>query len=178
MFLAPMVVAMIVWIAKSATFSLALLIPYLLFTTGIVFEVAQYDVSVVRIPYSIALSNDRIDLGASFTTDDIAARQYIIDNQLYPVYTDWYGAMFLCEKVPDEQVYWGWPQRPTEIVSSITPDDYVFLRSRNVDNNEWIDWNGIGTRAATPLDSKDFMQRDAVYRAGSATIIDKGIDKP
>jgi hypothetical protein len=40
-----------------------------------------------------------------------------------------------------------------------------------MDNNEWIDWNGIGTRAATPLDSKDFMQRDAVYQSGSAKIL-------
>ena len=178
LFLAPAVVAIVVRVMRHTTIALLLLMPYFLFTTGVVFEAAQYDVSVVRIPYSIALSNDRIDLGASFTADDIAARQYIIDNQLYPVYTDWYGAMFLYERIPNDKVYWGWPQRPTTEISNVTDNDYVYLRARSVADNAWVDWFGIGLRKSTPLDSKDFMARPAIFQSGSATIIDKGIDNP
>jgi uncharacterized membrane protein len=176
LFLAPVVVSALVQVVKRETIVLFIFIPYFAFTSGIMFEVAQYDVSVVHIPYSIALSNDRIDLGASITSDDLAARQYLIDNSLLPVYADWYGAMFLTERIPEEDVYWGWPQPPAQITSPVSSSDYVYLRSRNVDEGTWVDWTGIGTRGMTPLaeQDQDFATgRTVLFQSGGATILDR-----
>jgi hypothetical protein len=174
LFLAPVVVSALVQVVRRETIVLFIFIPYFSFTSGIMFEIAQYDVSVVRIPYSIALSNDRIDLGASITSDDLAARQYLIDNNLLPVYADWYGAMFLTERIPEEDVYWGWPQPPAQITSPVSSSDYVYLRSRNVDEGTWVDWTGIGTRGMTPLAEQDFATgRTVLFQSGGATILDR-----
>jgi len=177
LFLAPTVVAVVTRIVRRATITLLLFVPYFLLTTGIVFEAAQYDISLVRIPYSIALSNDRVDMGASFTQGDIAARQYIIDNELYPVYTDWYGAMFLTEQIPGEDVYWNWPQVPTGIVPDINSNDYVYLRARSMDDKLWTEWRGIGTRVFVPYSEAGIddvlSTRPELYRSGDAIVIDK-----
>lgn len=172
LFEAPLVVALLADVMRRETTVLFTLIPYFLFTSGIVFEVAQYDVSVVRIPYSIALSNDRLDLGASTTQDDIAVRQYIMDNKLYPVYTDWFGAMFLTECIPEDDVYWGWPQPPAVVTSTATPDDYVFMRSRNTSDGVWVEWSGIGTREMETVEEQDFGVRTVLYQSGSAAVLD------
>jgi len=178
LFLAPAVVAVVTRVVRRTTITLLLLVPYFLLTTGIVFEAAQYDISLVRIPYSIALSNDRIDMGASFTHGDVAARQYIIDNELYPVYTDWYGAMFLTEQIPEENVYWNWPQISTEIVPDINSSDYVYLRARSMEDGLWTEWCGIGTRMFVPYSEAGIddvlSSRTELYRSGDAVVIDKG----
>jgi len=52
-----------------------LLIPYMLFTTGVIFEATQEtDISNINVPYSIALSNDRIGFIGTYTDKDIAVR--------------------------------------------------------------------------------------------------------
>jgi uncharacterized membrane protein len=176
LFEAPLVVALLADVLRRETTVLFVFVPYFLFTSGIAFEVVQYDVSAVRIPYSIALSNDRIDLGASVTQDDLAARQFVIDNNLYPIFADFYGAMFLTERISEDDVYWGWPQPPAQVTSTIDSNDYVYLRSRNVDDGTWIDWTGPGTRSTTPIADMEFTEGRAVlFQCGGATILDKAV---
>jgi hypothetical protein len=173
LFLAPVVVSVAAQVVRRETIVLLAFVPYFAFTSGIIFEAAQYDVSVVRIPYSIALSNHRLDLGASMTKDDIAVRQYIMDNRLYPLYTDWFGAMFLTECIDEDDVYWGWPQPPAVVTSTATKEDYVFMRSRNVSDGIWVEWSGIGTREMETVAEQGFGMRTVLFQSGDALLLDK-----
>ncbi len=77
---------------------------YALFTLGIVFEVTQQDdISQVNMPYSLALSNSRLNINGAFTETDIEVRDIL--KQLWKeenisIRTDYNGYQFLIEQIP------------------------------------------------------------------------------
>ena len=124
--------------------TLCLLIPYFLFTSGLVCELTGYiDISNADIPYSVALSNHRVDLGGSLTHSDKVARDWAVDNERYPIYADWYGLLFLHERMGvgagDLDML------PTDL-SDLPDNCYIFLRERNAAEKSVILWSGIGLR--------------------------------
>lgn len=80
-------------IMYSAT--VAVVIIYYLFTSGVVFELIRGETKQVNLPYSIALSNQRLDIAGVFTSGDLKAAQSVIDNEIIAIYTDYHGAVLL-----------------------------------------------------------------------------------
>jgi len=145
--------------------TLCILIPYFLFTSGLVFEIAKAEVTGIEIPYSVALSDHRIDLGGSLEHDDEVVRDWIVGKNKFPVYADWYGLLFLEERygiVVDAAF-----QLPADL--EVCEGSYVFLRGRNVREGSVVLWTGVGERERFEIDLDDltpcFTCGDAgVYR--------------
>jgi len=117
---------------KPQVLVLCLLIPYFLFTSGVIFEVSgQEDISGVNIPYSIALSNQRIDLTEIPTANDIAVRDWAVSQNLGHMLTDIHGRLLFIEKV-----FLDWeveePALQLKLESNtFNQGDYIFLSERN-----------------------------------------------
>lgn len=120
--------------------TLCLLIPYFLFTSGCVFEAIKVkDISYVNIPYSIALSHERVEVGGVFTKNDMMARDWAVDHASGPIYADVYGVLLLAEKMPITlNASWtGWDTNYLLLSSLGVPDGaYIFLRERNEQRHE------------------------------------------
>jgi len=145
--------------------TVCVLIPYFMFTSGLVFEIANAEVTGVDIPYSVALSDHRIDLGGSLEHDDEVVRDWIVGSDKFPVYADWYGLLFLKERcgIAVDTVL----QLPSDL--EIPEGSYVFLRGRNVREQSVVVWTGVGQRERFEIDTEAlspcFTSGDAgVYR--------------
>lgn len=159
--LAPAIILGGVFVFRNArNLTLCLLIPYFLFTSGLVFEVTgQTDVSKVTIPFSVALSDHRIDLGGSLTRNDELVRSWILENLEGVVYADFFGSLFL-------QKY-----RSSHEVAKLSEDfkgGYVFLRERNVRDNKLVRWTGIGLRESVEFD----IEGKLLFRVGDAKVLE------
>jgi uncharacterized membrane protein len=81
--------------------TVGLLIPYFIFTSGAVFELSQSNsASSIDIPYSIALSHERVGVAAVFSENDMMVRDWAIENKIEPVFTDVNGMLFFTELMP------------------------------------------------------------------------------
>lgn len=195
--LSPLLVAGCLYFTRNLKVSvLALLIPYMLFTTGVVFEVAkETDVSRVNMPYSIPLSNHRVDLVGAFSDNDIAVRDWIADSEL-PVVADINGLLLLAEKanpsshrhtshtnlltalLPDD--WWGYIPRS---VAELPEGTYIFLTEHNMRTRTVLfkpDWyaqkdTASGMRQPYPFEFVGISDNmDVVYRQGDATVLRVG----
>jgi len=156
-------------VALRPKYLLVILVPYFLFTSGFVFEASkQPNVETPEVPYSVGLSDYRIDLGASFTEDDVKVRQYILDNNLFPLYSDVAGNNWIGEKVGLRgDINWALPKTGRPLYS-----DYVYVRSRNYQDGAFTVWWDVGLRRY--VDPKDFgidFDSNIVYQSGDARII-------
>jgi hypothetical protein len=143
----------------------AILILYFLFTSGFVFEATQQpNVEEPIIPYNIGLSDHRIDLGATYNEGDVKVRKYIVENGLFPVSSDFFGADFIGEKVGLRgDINWPLPNR----------GDYLYVRSRNMRDKAFTIWNGVGCRRqVTPEDLGIDWNKNIVYQSGDAKVLE------
>ena len=112
--------------------ALGVLIPYFLFNTGFIFEMARSELyNVVDTPSSIALSNYRIDMKGSNYREHVVNEWLpgVVDDKTQ-IYVDEYGklqrsiALFRRMEVfpPD--------------VTHIPENSYIYLRTWNIDKNE------------------------------------------
>jgi len=150
---------------------LAVLIPYFLFTSGLIFEATkQPSVEHITIPYSIGLSNYRMDLGGSFTREDFEVREYVVSNKLFPLYSDVFGAYFVEEKVgkrPD--ISRAFPKFSYELQKP----SYAFVRSRNMRDGSFTIWNGVGCRKyVRPEEYGIDPNKNIVYQVGDARVLE------
>jgi uncharacterized membrane protein len=113
---------------------LALLIPYYLFNTGLVFEVSGMKYAVGQIPTSIALSGYRLDL-PRFTYSEAIAGGWVRlhSGQDAKVYGDELGRLLLQDYVFTRAR--SLSQGDSEDISSHA---YLFLRAWNTQNNEFL----------------------------------------
>jgi uncharacterized membrane protein len=149
-----------------------IIIVYFLFASGFMFEITkQPNIETLTAPYSIGLSNYRMDLGASTTEDDIKVRDYIIDNNLFPIHSDVYGSYLIEERIG--------PQYPQGNVNLVIDKDtkkvtgFIFLRSRNVEDETFTVWTDIGMRSYRPYENY-FPENgvgEVIYRSGSSFLI-------
>jgi len=172
--LAPAFVVGGLWVCrKPQVLTLAVLIPYFLLTSGFIFEVTQQeDVSKPTIPYSIALSDHRIDLSATFTKNDIAVRDWIAENKTtFPLYGDQFGVLLVAEKIgqrPDINT-----KLPRTAGAKLDPPFYVFVRERNVWDNEFAVWSGVGCRRyVTPESYGIDIDENIIYQSGDARVLE------
>ncbi len=109
--------------------TVCLIIPYYLFTSGLVFEVTQQtDISQVNMPYAVSLSNHRIDMIGVFTSNDIAVRDWAFDNDLGWVYADTHSYLLLGERVIMDPY---WPLSKALNTGEFEGGRYIFLSERN-----------------------------------------------
>lgn len=139
LFLPIAIVLGMVIITKYWKVSLAVLaIVYFSFTSGVIFESLKLQPSEVVLPYSLALSHDRLDIGTKYTDTDIDAGEWLKNNADKPVYADIYGLLIIQENMGLIPLY---------LVSQEIPDDsYIFLRSYNNDTQSLTIWLGAGLR--------------------------------
>jgi len=158
-------------VALKPKYLLIVLIPYFLFTSGFVFEVTKQDtIEQITIPYSIGLSDHRIDLGATTTADDNEIVRYIVDNELFPVFADIHGANLIGEVIG----YRGDINRPLRQLG-IWPAEgsYIFIRSRNVEERYLTLWNGTGCRRfVDPAKYGVDWNENVVYQSGDARVLE------
>jgi len=155
-------------IALPPKYLLVVLIPYFLFTSGFVFEASQQpNIETVTTPYSVGLSNHRMDLGASTTKDDLIVRDYIISNKLFPVFSDLEGDILIGEEV-------GWRNDLNRYMQSGTPpwEGYIFVRSRNAQEGTFVEWVGIGCRRHVRFTDLGIdLNTNVLYQSGEARIL-------
>ncbi len=149
--------------------TLVVFIPYFLFNTGFIFEIAKQEYKPSEIPMSIALSSYRLDSASYNWQEEIALRwmpDKIADNN--SIYADRYGWVFLREKFFTEV---------DTIPSSgkVTKDAYIFLRTWNIKKQEIYMWWRV--KAVTKFHHKrldDMPQllegRGLIYHNGGAQI--------
>lgn len=127
----------------STVFSIVLLAFYAVFSHGIVFEVESVDsIDTFTIPYSIPMSNERLDVGGYYTPEDIKLAEAIHQKYLSPVYADIHGVLLL-------QEYYGTDYDAVKVIPydlTIPDDAYVFLRTYNVQHQTLTFWRGAGLR--------------------------------
>jgi uncharacterized membrane protein len=109
--------------------SLALIIPYFIFTSGAVFELSgSTDISRIDIPYSVPLSNHRVDMMGVFTTNDMKVRDWAVANNLATdMYADTHAQLLLWEKA---YTYWR-DLRGALKTGEFKTGNYIFLSERN-----------------------------------------------
>jgi len=146
--------------------AVVVVIPYLVFTTGIPFELAGHtNTDVVDLPYSVPLTNHRMDLGGSITEYDRAVADYIVVADIRPVYADHFGRLLLEEQVgfDDEVINLKWD------FEGVPSGSYLFLRERNVQDQSLTLWSGVGLRRCVPYTDNPGR---IVFSAGDAKLME------
>lgn len=126
--------------------ALAVLIPYFLFTLGIIYEITGMQVTdKIDVPYSIALSSYRLDLAGVFYWRDGAAAEWLAAkkaNDNIKVYADNHAGKLL--------YYAGFPEDPKNTGYLLSPqlsgfpsnalelqkDSYIYFSAWNMDKKE------------------------------------------
>ena len=145
---------------------LLILLPYFLFCSGLVYEVmGSNNISELNIPYSKGLSASRTDIAGVFTNSDIEVRDYIVENNLVPVYGDFNGTVLLIEKM-------GWEPFYLEDTPNTEPlnKSYLFLRSRNTVTNTFIYWSNVGLRKVDSIKPEILNNRSIVFQSGNSIV--------
>ncbi|MBT9151555.1 MAG: hypothetical protein DDT40_01751 [candidate division WS2 bacterium] len=143
------------------TLVLCLMVPYFLFTSGLMFEITgQESLNTITMPYSIALSDHRIDLGGGFTKNDELVRDWIIANGINHIYSDHYGTLFLYQ-------YLGSKVSPLPERGDLSEGAYVFLRERSIKDGIIVHWAGVGLRSHVKFDMND----NVIYQVGESKVV-------
>ena len=115
--------------------TLAVLIPYFLFTSGFIFEVTGHEViDKIDSPYSIALSSHRVDVGGVFNHQDGAGADWLwqrLDDE-DTVYTDLYGYLLLGYETGNHGQISSFPWD----ISQVPQDSYIYFRTWNTQRQE------------------------------------------
>lgn len=157
---------------------MGILLPYFLFTSGVVFEVSKCEeVGNINIPYSIALSHDRVEVNAVFEDSDLQARDYIIENGLKPIYADLYGVFLLDEDISWVQWRKDYGLFPLD-ASKVPSGAYIFLRDRNERKSALtfkplLDSSTSGMRVSYSYNKVglDKLEYDTVYKVGNTKVV-------
>jgi uncharacterized membrane protein len=173
---------------KPQILTLCLIIPYFLFTSGLVFEVTrQNDISNVDIPYSIALSHSRVDVAEVPTTNDIAVRDWAVSQNFGHMLADVHGRLLFCEKV-----WYDWELGSLEYYpiqefyyklenNAFKQGDLIFLSERNTTTRTVTfipDNNGVTSGTRTSYDftgfgfDKTIENNRILFRQGNALILE------
>lgn len=109
--------------------ALGLIIPYFAFTSGAMFELSKAsDISKIDMPYSVPLSNYRVDMTGVFTENDMKVRDWAVKNNLViDMYADTHSQLLLWEKA---YTYWR-DLREALNTGEFNTGDYIFLSERN-----------------------------------------------
>lgn len=137
---------------------------YFSFTSGLVFEALKLQPDTVNVPYSIAASQDRLDLGTKYSDDDIKCAEWLSQFDT-PVYADIYGLLIIQETLGLHPLYM--------LTENVTTDCFIFLRSYNQETQTITLWRGAGLREYVSYAEFDFSEWNIVFQSGNAVIMRK-----
>lgn len=155
---------------------LAILVPYFIFNSGLVFELSRSQTThFINIPYSIALSSYRVDLTTTFTKQDIVAGGWLssVDQGDYPICADHHSLKLFRWQL-------GFP--PDRICSlyydteEICSPSYIYLRTWNIQKRLLTSAFGYATRqsvsfADLPRLVSMMDKCNRIYNNGEAQIL-------
>jgi uncharacterized membrane protein len=154
--------------------ALGVLIPYFLFTSGFVFEVAKSEVTdVVDIPYSIALSSYRVDIAGVFNRRDGAGADWLVQRlgDEHIIYADVHSNKLLGDRTELRGRRIKFPENMGEL----PPDSYIYFRTWNIDKQEITFWTDIGLRRPVSFDKIGLTPiieaRNRIYDNGGAQVL-------
>jgi len=172
--------------------TVALLIPYFIFTSGVVFEISKTnDVATTNIPYSIVLSHERVSVAAVFTENDITVRDWAITSKIEPIFTDIDGMLLFSEYT--QYGSWHFISEDYSLIADgcaylpetaerLPAKGYIFLREWNTQHclvtfkPDWFNWHDttLGLRQSFPLSALGLGEllnkSKVVYRKGDAVV--------
>ena len=162
--------------------AIGLIIPYFLFTSGFIFEATQQtDISKVNMPYSVSLTHHRVDVVGVYTSNDIAVRDWGVDNDLGNIYADLPGSLLFSEKVEKVwHVNWRYFARALE-TDEWEPGKCIFLTERNSETRTLtfkpLKAKGtVGLREAYSYEEmgldKLIARCEVIYQLGNAYILE------
>jgi uncharacterized membrane protein len=148
--------------------TLVLLVPYFVFNSGIVFEVAKMEpVGFIDVPYSIPLSGHRVDIASVFTEEDVEAMDWLKAQFLQDrlaIYADTHGANLMVQRmgmnVKEGQFKYLW-----QMVDSDT--GYIFLREWNVGSGKLTLYRDYGTRQSYSIGDYEVVRE----KIGNGTVV-------
>ncbi len=143
--------------------TLILLVPYFIFNSGVVFELAKLEPrGFIDVPYSIALSGHRVDIASIFTEQDVEAMdwlkgQFLSENEsnYKMIYTDTHGGNLLVQRI-GSYIKEGEFKYLWQMLESDT--GYIFLRKWSVDNNKLTIYGDYGSRQSYSIDDYDVLK--------------------
>jgi len=145
---------------------------YFVFTSGAMFELTQQeDLSVPVVPYSIGLSNERVDAGGYLTRDDAAVARWAAEHGIRPIYADIHGVLALQDFMPMEDAL----PLPEPSQNGINGVRYVFLRDWNQTEGTLAFWAGPGLRRHVGAEEHalDGGKWDLLYSSGSSRLLER-----
>lgn len=170
-FIAPLFVVGMALVAKKywAYIVAGLLVVYLLFTMGFIYEVTNStSFDKLDTPYSVAFSADRIYLMPVYTEGDLLAAEWIKDNTgIEPVVGDMSAVLLMSGYVEAIPKLKSAVLQPPYSLYNIPEDGYIFYTSWNIENNQMIHPLSEGLRLVEPL---DILDGEVVYN-GSAKVV-------
>ncbi len=145
--------------------TLVLLIPYVVFNSGLVFEVAKMEMEgFIDVPYSVALSGDRVDLATVFDREDVEAVDWLksTNDSYVAMYSDAHGIKLLIQKFglvrnSVDTLRLGKIRTLKDI--GLDDEGYIFLRKRNVEENMVTDQGEYGSRISYSIDGLDVLKQ-------------------
>jgi uncharacterized membrane protein len=154
--------------------TLAILVPYFLFTSGFVFEVTKDEtIDVIDEPYSIALSSYRVDIGGVSNLQDGAGADWLAQRLKddYAVYADWHAGLLLFDQTElQNQVFCF-----RDDTFTVPEDSYIYLRTWNMKKQEITFWAGAGLRksiSSSEAGVNDLVKsRNRIYSNNGAQVL-------
>jgi len=139
--------------------SVSLLLVYFMFNSGFVYEALKYETaSKIDIPYSYALSADRVGMVGIFNEDDLKCAEWYIEHMdSMPIVADCHSYRIFA-KFGMRPIAWFW---------DMPEEGYVFLSTWNVEHGEYVDAIGVGQRERKALPE---FKGQLVYQSGIAKI--------
>lgn len=148
--------------------ALSLLVAYYLFVSGFVFEViGSEQTGRLDTPYSIAMSNYRMNLIATYDSDDTACLKWLAQNafkdrdkfQPMPILMDYNSATKMFDITVSHYL----------IFEQVKYRHYVFLSTYNIENNCIVVGEHAGVRNYEPL-PEIWRGSQLVYQSGKAKV--------
>ena len=154
------------WVAGIATV-------FFLFSSGFVFERLKLTPDSINVPYSIALSHDRLDIGTRYTEDDqIVAKWLAEQTDLPPIMADTYGLLIIQERLGLSPLYMF--NEKQEFVDNC----WLFLRGYNTETQQITIWLGAGLRKQISFDEAGLlplMQNPRIlFSSGGSVVLGYG----
>lgn len=142
--------------------TLVVLVPYFVFNSGVVFELAKMKPEgFIDVPYSIALSSGRVDIATVFTNEDIEAMDKlkeirVSENETPMLYADAHGGSLVVQRIGLDiemgQYKFLWLMKDSD-------RGYIFLRKWNVDNSMITLYKDYATRESHTLSDYPILEK-------------------
>ena len=154
---------------------LAILIPYFIFNSGVVFELSRSQTThFINMPYSIALSSYRVDVNTVFTGQDVAAAEWFsrVAEEDCVVYADHHSGKLFLEQIDFPCRVAGVPGNTKEVCSP----GYFYLRAWNIQKKALTFGTTYAGRQSVGFDDLPWLMQaveksDRIYNNGGAQVL-------